>query len=139
MAFNIAPLAKLCLHIFIVFPYIFHATHSYPVSPDTYACRSSLGYPLGRWACRLALNNIPEGALPNIFTTRARTATNNYIEVPVRYVDSESRPDCIITIDLDGHSERDQFMFVPWNEIREMAQVVVDNCVDSSPTVSEGF
>ncbi|CAF9934786.1 MAG: hypothetical protein ALECFALPRED_006089 [Alectoria fallacina] len=35
----------------------------------------------------------------------------------------------MITIDLDGHSQSDQFVFVPWNEIRDMAQHIVDSCV----------
>ncbi|KAL9131218.1 MAG: hypothetical protein Q9175_006826, partial [Cornicularia normoerica] len=70
------------------------------------------------------------GSLPSIFTTRAHTATNNYIQVPVRYTDAEPEPSCMVTINLDGHSQDDQFVFVPWDEIREMARVIVDTCVD---------
>ena len=109
--------------------------HSYPEPPDALWCSQSLGRPLGRWACQAAVNNLPRGTLPSIFTTRAHSATNNYIQVPVRYADAESRPDCTVTIDLDGHSRNDQFVFVPWDEVRQMAQVVVDSCVD---TLSRG-
>ncbi|CAD6593016.1 MAG: hypothetical protein ASARMPREDX12_006656 [Alectoria sarmentosa] len=35
----------------------------------------------------------------------------------------------MITIDLDGHSQSDQFVFVPWNEVRDMALQLVDSCV----------
>ena len=36
----------------------------------------------------------------------------------------------MVTINMDGHSLNDQFVFIPWDEIREMAQIVVDICVD---------
>ena len=104
---------------------------SYPVSPDAEACSQFLGYPLNYWSCQAAVDNLPKGTLPSIFTTRAHTATNNYIQVPIHYTDAESYPSCRVSINLDGHSQNDQFVFVPWNEVREMAQVVVDGCVDT--------
>ena len=107
-----------------------YASGSYPESPDTKACSQYLGYPLSHWTCQAAVDNLPRGALPSIFTPRAHTATNNYIQVPINYADDELSPSCQVTIDLDGHSLNDQFVFVPWDEIREMAQVIVDLCVD---------
>lgn len=124
-----APSSKLCLYTIIASPYVPHVIASYPVSPDAHACSQFLGRPLSLWACQAAVDNLPSGTLPSIFTTRAHTATNNYIQVPVRYTDAEANPSCMITIDLDGHSQSDQFVFVPWNEIREMAQIIVDTCV----------
>lgn len=103
----------------------------YPELPDAKRCSQFLGYPLGRQACQAAVNNLPRGTLPSIFTTRAHTAANNYIHVPVLYTDAEPHPTCMVTIDLDGHSRSDQFVFVPWDEVREMAQVIVDTCVSS--------
>ena len=103
---------------------------AYPESPDARACSQFLGRPLSHKDCQAAVDNLPKGTLPSIFTTRAHTATNNYIQVPVRYSDDDLRPSCSVTIDLDGHSLTDQFVFVPWDEIREMAQAVVDTCVD---------
>ena len=103
---------------------------SYPESPDTRVCGQTLGWPLTHSACQAAVNSLPRGSLPSIFTTRSHTVTNNYIQVPVHYSDVDSRPSCTVTVDLDGHSRTDQFVSVPWDEIREMAQVVVDTCVD---------
>ncbi|CAD6592368.1 MAG: hypothetical protein ASARMPREDX12_006046 [Alectoria sarmentosa] len=40
-----------------------------------------------------------------------------------------SDPRCVVTIDLDGHSQRDQFVFVPYDQVRVMAQRIVDFCV----------
>lgn len=111
----------------IAYPY---AVGSYPESPDTKACSQYLGYPLDHWTCQGAVDSLPRGALPSIFTPRAHTATNNYIQVPIHYADDEASPSCQITIDLDGHSLNDQFVFVPWDEIRAMAQVLVNVCVD---------
>ena len=102
----------------------------YPESPDARACSQYLGRPLSHEECQAAVDNLPRGTLPSIFTTRAHTATNNYIEVPVRYSDDDLRPSCSVTIDLEGHSLTDQFVLVPWDEIRKMAQAVVDTCVD---------
>lgn len=104
--------------------------HSYPESPDTMSCSQFLGLSLYHWACQEAVDKLPRGTLPSIFTTRPHSATNNYIQVPVHYADAETRPSCTVTIDLDGHSLNDQFVFVPWDEIRAMAQLVVDSCVD---------
>ena len=103
---------------------------AYPESPDARACSRFLGRPLIHEECQAALDNLPRGTLPSIFTTRAHTATNNYVQVPVRYSNNDLRPGCSVTIDLDGHSLSDQFVFVPWDEIREMAQSIVDTCVD---------
>ena len=105
------------------------ATVYYPEPPDTKTCSQFLGRPLDRSACQAAVDNIPRGDLPSIFTTRSQTATNNYVEVPVRYTDSDSDPRCVVTIDLDGHSQRDQFVFVPYDQVRVMAQRIVDFCV----------
>ena len=101
----------------------------YPESPDLYLCSASLGRFLTRRGCQVAVDNLPRGHLPRIFTTRAHTATNNYIQVPLQYSDSRTRPTCKVSINLDGHSRTDQFVFVPWDEIRQMAQVVVNRCV----------
>ena len=103
---------------------------AYPESPDARACSQFLGRPLGHGECQAAVDNLPRGTLPSIFSTRAHTTTNNYIQVPVRYNNDEIRPSCSVTIDLEGHSLTDQFVFVPWDEIREMAQALVDSCVD---------
>ena len=109
--------------------FILHAVAFYPQPPDARGCSRFLGYPLDRRACQAAVNNLPRGTLPSIFTTRQHTATNNYIQVPVRYNDTELTPSCVVTIDLDGHSLTDQFVAIPWDEIRKMAQLVVDICV----------
>lgn len=103
---------------------------SYPRLPDAHFCSEFLGGPLSRESCQAAVDKIPQGTLPTIFTTRAHTATNNYVQVPIRYGDTELDSSCMVTIDLDGHSQTDQFVILPWDGVREMAQVVVDGCVD---------
>ncbi len=128
---TLASSGQLCLFTLIV-PYVANAIGPYPVPPDVHAC-SPLALPqrpLGHRACQAAVDSLPRGILPSIFTTRAHTATNNYIQVPVQYTDAEPEPSCIVTIDLEGHSQNDQFVFVPWNEIRDMAQIIIGTCVD---------
>ena len=110
--------------------YVPPATGYYPVTPDTQACSRFLGRPLYHLDCQAAVDSLPRGSLPSIFTIRARTTFNNYIEVPVYHVNSQFNPSCMITIDLDGHSRTDQFVSVPWDEIRQMAQAIVYRCVD---------
>ena len=120
---------KLYLLLPCLFSFLDYAIGLYPESPDARACSQFLGRPLGHQECQAAVDNLPRGTLPSIFTTRPRTAANNYIQVPVRYSDDELRPGCSITVDLEGHSQTDQFVLVPWDEVREMAQAVVDTCV----------
>lgn len=104
---------------------------SYPGLPDALFCSAFLGGPLSHESCQAAVDKIPQGTLPTIFTTRAHTATNNHVQVPIRYGDTElESSSCVVTIDLDGHSQTDQSVSVPWDEVREMAQVIVDSCVD---------
>ena len=126
---TLPPAAKSCLCVLIISPYKAYARGPYPVSPDALACSQFLGRPLFHSTCQAAADNLPRGTLPTIFTTRAHTATNNYIQVPLHYTDAEPKPSCMITIDLDGHSQSDQFVFVPWNEVRDMALQLVDSCV----------
>ena len=123
-------LGRMRLFVLLCSLFVADAAAIYPESPDTRICSQSLGRPLRHWACIAAINNLPTGNLPSIFTTRAQSAANNYIQVPVRYGGARPMPSCIITIDLDGHSLTDQFVSVPWDEIRKMAQVVVEHCVD---------
>lgn len=118
-------------------PYVAYAVGPYPVSPDAQRCSGVLGRPLGPLACQAVVNNLPRGTLPSIFTTRARTPVNNYIQVPVLYTNAGPDPACMVTIDLDGHSLTDQFIFVPWDEVRKMAQSIVDSCV--SPMNRGGY
>lgn len=125
-------LEKLCLLTLLVSSYPASTMASYPHFPDAQSCSQFLGFPLSHQACQAAVDSLPRGTLPSIFTTREHTGTNNYIQVPVRYPGIDSTPSCVVTVDLDGHSLRDQFVFVPWDEIREMAQRVVNLCVDST-------
>ena len=121
---------KLYLFALCLSSLIASATAPYPIHPDVQACTNRIGPPLNLVDCQAAIDNLPRGTLPSIFTIRAPTATNNYIQVPVQYLDTQVRPKCMVTIDLDGHSRTDQFVIISWDEIREMAQVVVDNCVE---------
>lgn len=109
--------------------YTVYAMASYPQAPDARACSQLLGRPLFYAPCQAAVNNLPRGALASIFTTRAHTATNNYVQVPVISFGIEDVPNCMVTISLDGHSRTDQFVSVPWDQVREMAQAIVNTCV----------
>ena len=92
-------------------------------------CDKEYGRPLDKSRCEVALSNLPRGALPSIFTTRRKTGTNNFVQVPKRYVDATRIPACAITVDLDGHSQHDVFVLVPWNSIRLIAAEIIEECV----------
>ena len=118
------------LHLLSISPHIQNGgATQYPTAPDLLSCSVFLGRPLTVRACQAALDGIPRGTLPTIFTTRARTASNNFVEVPQSYKDNEARPGCEITIDLDGHSQNDKYAFVPFDAVREMGQKVINTCV----------
>lgn len=102
------------------------------VSADITVCGARFGKPLERSRCLAALSNLPGGTLPSIFTTRTHSETNNYEQVPQRFVDAADNPACAITIDLDGRSMNDVFVLVPWIEIRTIARHVIEHCVARS-------
>lgn len=96
---------------------------------DVTVCNERFGHPLQTSRCMAALENVPDSLLPSIFTTRTRSETNNYEQVPLRFVDAATNPACAITVDLEGHSMNDVFVLVPWNEIRALALHVIEYCV----------
>jgi len=100
-----------------------------PDAPDSNTCSRYFGRPLLTETCMAALEKIPRGALRSIFTTRQSTTTNNYIEVPLPYFDDDHNPSCKITINLEGRSENDVFVLVPFDAVRQMAKFVIDTCV----------
>lgn len=99
---------------------------------ETLHCSDEYGYPLQVSHCEAALLNVPQGALPSIFTTRE---DNQYVTVPQRFVDHTRLPLCAITIDLDGHSKTDVFVLIPWDEIRKIAARVIERCIG---TIAKG-
>ena len=107
------------------------AYRDYPVPPDRFSCTKELGRPFSRWRCQNAVDSMPRGSLASVFTTRSSSPKNNWIHVPKRYGDGD-RADhgCTVTIDLDGNSNKDVFVMVPWDDIHEMAQIVMDSCVN---------
>lgn len=100
-----------------------------PEPPDSSTCSRRFGRQLLRERCMAALEKIPRGALPSVFTTRQSAATNNYIEVPLLYLDDDHHPSCRIVIDVEGRSANNVFVLVPFDAVRQMAQHVIDTCV----------
>jgi len=99
---------------------------------DVTVCDERFGKPLERSRCLAALSNVPYSTLPSIFTTRTHSETNNYEQVPRRFVDATTNPACAITVDLEGHSMNDVFVLVPWAEIRAIARATIEYCVGRS-------
>lgn len=95
-------------------------------------CSRLYGHPLSSLSCWAALEKIPRGSLPTIFTTRERSADNNWVQVPVQYYDAglDSNIGCRITIDLDGHSQNDVFVLIPYDIVHDIVQDGIENCVD---------
>lgn len=111
--------------------FFYFILHCAPGLAEITYCSFRYGYHLDPRRCELALANVPEGALPRIFTTRAN---DNYLQVPRRYYDSIQGPACVITVDLEGHSREDVYVLVPWNEIRLIAAKIIQECVVDSGT-----
>lgn len=100
---------------------------------DITVCDPRFGQPLFRAHCLAALLNLPDGSsLPSIFTTRRHSDTNNYEQVPRRFVDTVQNPACAITVDLEGHSMNDVFFLIPWDVIRSVAHLTILHCVGRS-------
>lgn len=121
---------EICTCILLFSLYMSQIRADYPFPPDGYYCSASLGFRNPAIAaCQAAWEDIPRGSLSSIFTTRPRTSTNNYVQVPDAYSDNDANPLCTITIDLDGHSENDVFVLVPYDVIKEMTENLISKCV----------
>ena len=105
---------------------------SFPVPPDGWECNSNLGFAnrFARSACQLAWMQMLNGPQPKSFTTGASfTSSSNDIQVPVVYTDNEANPQCITTIDLDGHSKDNVSIEISWNDIKQMASSLMAECI----------
>jgi hypothetical protein len=125
------PLSKSVEPLVLSFPTLIQHGSTDFVGPDVSSCGAIYGA-LSTSPCQVALQGLPSGSIPSIFTTRTSASDNNFVTVPKRYVDSETHPSCAITIDLDGHSKDNVFVLVPWKKIRTIVQDIIDGCVDRS-------
>lgn len=120
-------LLSLVLHVFSLIAII----HAYEVvEPNTSSCTPGYGGPLSRWACEIALSEIPTDSTLKTFSTKAKSRNDDWIHLPRRYVDEDAQPACAITIELEGHSQRDVSFSVSYDTIRIIARNVMDNCID---------
>lgn len=99
------------------------------VEPNTSSCSPGYGNPLIRWPCEIALSEMPTGSTLKTFSTKAKSRNDDWIQLPQRYVDEDAQPACVITIDLEGHSQRDASFSVSYDTIRIIAQNVMNNCI----------
>lgn len=93
------------------------------------ACSVHYGARMQKPRCEAALSKLPERNIPSIFTTREGRVPSNYVQVPQIFHDNNENAECTITVDLDGHSLSDIFVLVPWNEVRRIAAVIIEDCV----------
>ncbi|KAI4185015.1 MAG: hypothetical protein L6R41_004387 [Letrouitia leprolyta] len=49
-------------------------------------------------------------------------------QLPRRYTEPAGRLSCTITVDLDGHSQNDVTISVPWDVLRQVTQDLIDKC-----------
>ena len=98
------------------------------IEPNTASCGPGFGNPLIRWPCEIALSEMPTGSTLRTFSTEAKSRNNDWIQLPQRYVNGDDSA-CTITIDLEGHSQRDVSFSVSYDTIRSIAQNVMNNCI----------
>ena len=99
------------------------------IHPNTASCNQGYGHPLPRWPCEIALSDIPIGSVPRTFSTKAKTQTDDWEQLPLRYVDNAAKPICVITVELEGHSQSDVSVTISYDMIRNIAINVKENCV----------
>lgn len=104
--------------------------HAYDVvHPNTASCNPGYGHPLIRWPCEIALSDIPSESVPRTFSTKVKNQADDWERLPLRYVDNTAKPACVITVDLDGHSQSDVSVTISYDMIRNIAINVKKNCV----------
>ena len=105
--------------------------HAYDVvHPNTASCNPGYGDPLIRWPCELAISDIPTGPVPRTFSKKAKTQTDDdWEQLPQQYFDSATKPACVVTIELEGHSQSDVSVTTSYDMIRSIAMNVKKNCI----------
>ena len=103
-----------------------------PIPPDVNSCNPALGKDLNRFRCEVAASDIPQDTRLRTFSTKKPTENDDWIDLPRTFDDFEGSPTCVITVELEGHSQRDNLLFgASWDTIRRIALNVITNCVNS--------
>ena len=105
--------------------------HAYnPIEPNTMSCSPGLGSPLNRWPCEIALSEIPHETTLRTFSSKAKPFDHDeWIELPQRFANNDVHPDCEFTIELEGHSKRDDSVVASYEMIRNIAINLLSTCV----------
>ena len=129
VSFNSRSLLKIFYLVFFVYLQTIFI-HAYDVvHPNTASCNPGYGHPLIRWPCEIALSDIPTGSVPKTFSTKAKTQTDDWEQLPQRYVDNTAKPACVITVELEGHSQSDVSVTISYDMIKNIAINVKENCI----------
>ena len=129
VSFNSLSLLKIFYLVFFVYLQTI-LIHAYDVvHPDTNSCNPGYGHPLIGWPCEIALSDIPSGSVLKTFSTEAKTKTDDWEQLPQRYVDNIAKPACVITVELEGHSQSDVSVTISYDMIRNIAINVMENCI----------
>ncbi|KAG8530593.1 uncharacterized protein KY384_005096 [Bacidia gigantensis] len=101
------------------------------VTTDMSGCSANYGYPLPP-ACATAFAKIPSDTGPWNFRHFPQAGSDNQLQVPLEYKDDNANPTCIITIDLDGHSDQDGTSeeWSTFPNIKAAASHVISQCVE---------
>ena len=107
-----------------------HVQASDPIAPNTMSCSPGLGNPLNRWACEIAMSEIPHAGTLRTFSTKAKSSEHDeWIELPQRFTDNDFHPDCEFTVELEGHSKPHETVEASHEMTRKIAINLLDNCV----------
>lgn len=127
VSFNTCLLFNFFYSVFFLQTVLIHAYDV--VHPNTASCNPGYGHPLIRWPCELALSDMPTGSIPRTFSTKAKTQADDWEQLPQHYVDNTAKPACVITVELEGHSQSDVSVTISYDMIRNIAINVKENCI----------
>lgn len=123
-------ICSLCLRIISLSLGIFHGhVVGYHDAPDISHCNTRLGRMISVTACQTALSQMPRNRATGLNSVFASQSSNRgFTQLPLTYIGSAGRRSCVITIDLDGHSQNDVTVTVPWDVVRQVIQALIDRC-----------
>ena len=103
-----------------------------PVFPDNWKCSSDLGFSLLNKlpACFTAHNKMPAGSETMQFTSHAAGEhVPGWVLLPLVYRDDDENPTCTIGINIHGHSIKDIYVPLSYNDLASMVYSLIDHCV----------
>ena len=97
---------------------------------EAQGCSPEYGDPLWRSRCQAAFDKIPDDTQYRFFKAQSERLGVDDIGLPLVFKDNDDKAACVITIEIEGHSQTRQDVNNTWANVQATAAYVMSACVD---------